>query len=154
MRVDRDQIPASYVRTYLLSRLGFVQIQSTIRGITAHSYPTDIKKLDVPIPEVSDALKHEWFACDEKMALAGDASEFASKLTSAAKTIVEALIEGVITEQQLIDANKALDADDASLDRDILARLTTKGLDGDGDPLFPDLEQLYDLLAQSQRLNE
>lgn len=154
IRLDREQLPASFVRTYLLTRLGFVQIQSTIRGITAHSYPIDMKKLDIPVPVVSDALKHEWLACDDRMASAGEACEIASKLTSAAKLLVEALIEGAVTEQQLIDAQKAIEAGDTSLDQEILARLTTKGLDDDGEPLFSDLDQLYELLAQSQSLDE
>lgn len=154
IRVDRELLPASFVRSYLLTQLGFVQIQSTIRGITAHSYPIDMKKLDIPIPSVPDSLKHDWFACDDRMALAGHACEVATRLTCSAKFLVEALIEGLVTEQQLICAQQALDADDNSLEREILGRLTTKGLDGDGDPLFADLDQLYDLLAQCQQMDE
>ena len=154
IRVDRNELPASFVRTYLLTKLGFVQVQSTIRGITAHSYPVDMKKLDIPVPDVPAPLRDEWFACDVQMAQAGYACEVASKLTSAAKFIVEALIEGRITEQQLINAQQAVVADDTSLDQDILARLTTKGFDVDGDPLFADLDQLYDLLAQSHQMDE
>ena len=154
IRVNRDELPASFVRTYLLSRLGFVQIQSTIRGITAHSYPTDMKKLDIPVPEVPAELRHAWFTCDERMASAGYACEIANKLTAAAKLMVEALIEGRLTEQHLIDAQKALEVDEMGFDRAILARLTNKGVDNDGDPLFPDLDQLYDLLAKSQSPDE
>jgi type I restriction enzyme S subunit len=47
IRVDRNQVPASYIRAYLLTKLGYVQIQSTIRGITAHSYPDDVALLDI-----------------------------------------------------------------------------------------------------------
>lgn len=154
IRVDRELLPASFVRSYLLTQIGFVQIQSTIRGITAHSYPVDMKKLDIPIPSVPDSIKHDWFACDDRMALAGQACEVATRLTNTAKFLVEALIEGVVTEQQLICAQQALDVEDNSLDRNILGRLTTKGLDSEGDPLFADLDQLYDLLAQCQQMDE
>ncbi len=77
------------------------------------------------------------------------AMRFAQILTEAAKRLVEALIEGQITEAQLIDAQQALEATDDSLDRAILARLKTDGLDGGGEPLFPDLDQLYDLLERA-----
>ena len=83
-----------------------------------------------------------------------DSIRLASSLVLTAKYLVESLIDGLLTEQQLIDAQKALEADDNSLDRDILGRLTTKGLDGDGDPLFADLDQLYGLLAQCQQMDE
>ena len=78
----------------------------------------------------------------------------AKGLTKAAKQLVESLIDGVLAEQQLIVSQKALESDDNSLDREILGRLTTKGLDGDGEPLFVDLDQLYDLLAQCQQMDE
>ena len=113
-----------------------------------------MKRLEIPIPSVPDSLKHDWFACDDRMVLAGQACEVATRLISTTKFLVEALIEGLVTEQQLICAQQALDADDNSLEREILGRLTTKGLDGDGDPLFVDLDQLYDLLAQCQQMDE
>jgi type I restriction enzyme S subunit len=67
---------------------------------------------------------------------------------------VEALIDNKLAEQQLNLAQQALDCGDNSQDRDILSRLTTKGFDVDGDPLFPDLDQLYDLLTLSQEIME
>ncbi len=79
------------------------------------------------------------------------AAYFASGfLTTAAKLLVEALIEGQITESQLVTAQQALEAGDDSLDRTILARLKTDGLDGAGEPLFPELDQLYDLLERAK----
>lgn len=90
----------------------------------------------------------------ELLRTSGCASVVAKKLVAVARFLVEALIEGKLTEQQLIDAQKALESDDTSLDRDILGLLTTKGLDDEGDPLFTDLEQLYELLAQCQQIDE
>lgn len=150
IRLDRNQLPASYVRSYLLSKVGYVQIQSTIRGITAHSYPVDMNLLDIPVPEIPDSLKEQWFESDQKMALAGQAVEYATLLTNAAKSLVERLIEGSITEQQLIDAQQALISDDNSLDREILSQLTDTGFNEGGKAVFSDLDQLYDLLAQSK----
>jgi type I restriction enzyme S subunit len=150
IRVDRNQVPSSYVRAYLLTKLGYVQIQSTIRGITAHSYPDDMALLDIYVPDVADKDKEEWFACDEKLALAGKACEVATQLTNATKLLVEALIEGKLTEAELLTAEKALQASNDRLDRLILSRLNTDGIDGQGPALFGDLDELYHLLTQAE----
>lgn len=150
IRVDRSQIPASYIRAYLLTKLGYVQIQSTIRGITAHSYPDDMALLDIYVPDVADKDKEDWFACDEQLARAGKACEVATQLTNAAKLLVEALIEGQLTETELIAAEQALQAGNDQLDRRILNRLKTDNIDGQGAALFSDLDELYLLLAQAE----
>lgn len=150
IRVDRNQVPASYVRAYLLTKLGYVQIQSTIRGITAHSYPDDMALLDIYVPDVADKDKEEWFACDEKLALAGKACQVATQLTNAAKLLVEALIEGQLTEAELIAAEQALQAGNDQLDRRVLNRLKVDGIDGQGPALFGDLDELYHLLTQAE----
>jgi type I restriction enzyme S subunit len=150
IRIDRDQVPASYVRAYLLSRLGYVKIQSTIRGITAHSYPDDLALLDIYIPEVEPSKKDEWFKQDDLLVQAGFAVELAQLLTSSAKTLVEALIEGQLTEQQLIQAQQALDDGDNSLDQAILSKLNSEGYAIEGaTPLFSDVDELYRLLERA-----
>ena len=155
IRINRDLVPASYILSYLLTKLGFVQLQSTIRGITAHSYPRDVKQLEIPIPKIPKEKKKLWFACDDLMAKAGLATEISGVLTNAAKQLVEALIENKLTEQELISAQQALERGDNTLDRQILSRSTTKGIgDEDGAPLFPDLDQLYDLLNQAEKSQE
>ncbi|MDD5267584.1 MAG: hypothetical protein PHO08_10710 [Methylococcales bacterium] len=149
IRVDRNQIPASYVRAYLLTKLGNVQIQSTIRGITAHSYPSDMALLDIYVPEVAAGDHEAWFACDEKLVLAGKACEVATLLTASAKLLVEALIEDQLDESLFIAAQDQLQTGNDNLDRSILNRLKTDGFDGKGQPLFADLDQLYNLLEQA-----
>lgn len=150
IRVNREVVPASYVRTYLLSRLGYVQIQSTIRGITAHSYPDDVALLDIYMPEVEPNLKQQWFIQDELLVQAGNATELAQQLTSSAKNLVEALIEGQLTEQQLIQAQQALEDGDNSLDQAILSKLSSEGYGiDDATPLFNDVDELYRLLESA-----
>ncbi|WP_029627777.1 restriction endonuclease subunit S [Vibrio paracholerae] len=150
IRIDRDQVPASYVRAYLLSRLGYVKIQSTIRGITAHSYPDDVALLDIYIPEVEPSKKEEWFKQDDLLVQAGFAVELAQLLTSSAKILVEALIEGQLTEQQLVQAQQTLDDGDNSLDQAILGKLSIEGYAIEGSiPLFSDLDELYRLLESA-----
>lgn len=150
IRVNRDLLPASYVRTYLLSRLGYVKVQSTIRGITAHSYPDDVALLDIYIPEVESNQKQEWFKQDELLVQAGCAVEFSQKLTSCAKILVEALIEGQLTERQLIEAQQALEDGDNSLEQAILSKLSVEGYAIEGaTPLFSDVDELYSLLEEA-----
>ena len=71
-------------------------------------------------------------------------------LTVAAKLLVEALIEGQLTEAELIAAEQALQAGNDQLDRRILNRLKTDGIDGQGPALFSDLDELHRLLAQAE----
>lgn len=152
IRVDRDVVPASYVRAYLLSRLGYVKIQSTIRGITAHSYPDDVALLDIYIPEVESSQKEEWFKQDDLLLQAGFAVELAQRLISSAKSLVEALIEGQLTEPQLIQAQQALDDGDNTLDQAILSKLSSEGYAVEGaEPLFSDIEELYRLLESASQ---
>ena len=150
VRVDRTQIPASFVRHHLKTQIGYLQIQSTIRGITAHSYPSDMKLIEIPIPQVPEAERPAWFATDDMMLQAGRCFDFANILTSAAKLLVEALIEGKVTEAELVTAQESLDRGDNSADRALLQRLKRDGVDAPGQPpLFPDLDALYALLAQT-----
>ena len=69
----------------------------------------------------------------------------ASRLTTAATQLVEHLIEGKLSEADLIAAQKALDAGDRSGDRAILASLRASSA-ADAAPLIPDLDALYALL--------
>jgi type I restriction enzyme S subunit len=79
----------------------------------------------------------------------------AEKLTSAAKHLVEALIEGKVSEADLVNAQEALERGDISADRALLRRLTRKGFDvADEPPLFPNLDALYELLAQTEPATE
>jgi type I restriction enzyme S subunit len=72
-------------------------------------------------------------------------------LTQSSKFLIESLIEGQITENQLIEAQQALDDGDNSKDRAILSKLTDKGyLAEGGNTLFDDLDKLYELLVQAK----
>ncbi len=73
-----------------------------------------------------------------------------AKLINAAKLLVEALIEGQLTEAELNAAEQALQAGNDQLERRILNRLKTDGVDGQGPALFGDLDELYRLLTQAE----
>jgi type I restriction enzyme S subunit len=148
IRIDREEVPASYVRTYLSTQIGYLQIQSTIRGITAHSYPSDVELIKVPVPEILGKERESWFKTDIDMLHAGKCYDYAGLLTTAAKLLVEALIEGKLSEADLKAAQEDIEQGDTALDREILARLTRKGIDCPKEPpLFPDLEALYEALS-------
>jgi type I restriction enzyme S subunit len=74
----------------------------------------------------------------------------ANCLIKAAKHLVEALIEGQLSEAELVSAEQALQAGYDQPDRHILNRLKTDGVDGQGRTLFSDLDQLYSLLQQAE----
>jgi type I restriction enzyme S subunit len=79
-----------------------------------------------------------------------DGVEQAQRLTAAAKLLVEALIEGKISEADLKAAREALQRGEQVPDRAILSRLTRKGIDCPNEPpLFPDLDGLYATLRQA-----
>jgi type I restriction enzyme, S subunit len=80
--------------------------------------------------------------------LSRDLLMFGHLLTTAAKLLVEALIEGKISEADLKAAQEGLEKSDITLDREILARLTRKGIDCPNEPpLCPDLDALYATIA-------
>ncbi|EPS9450873.1 restriction endonuclease subunit S [Escherichia coli] len=78
------------------------------------------------------------------------AYRYAKFLTQVAKTLVEALIEGQLTEQQLIQAQQALEDGDNSFDQAILSKLSAEGYAIEGaTPLFSDVDELYSLLEEA-----
>ena len=85
-----------------------------------------------------------------KLRLAVITAAYAKKLTASAKTLVESLIEGQLTEQQLIQAQQALEDGDNSFDQAILSKLSAEGYAIEGaTPLFSDVDELYSLLEEA-----
>ena len=81
--------------------------------------------------------------------------ELSEKLTTAAKYLVEVLIEGKLTETELKNAQTALQKGDIEPDKAILAKLTRKGYEiADEPPLFPDLDALYQAIREINPTSE
>ena len=74
--------------------------------------------------------------------------EASTRLTLAARLLIEALIEGAISESDLIAAQRALEAGDRSADRALLQTLR-RGEGSASTPLFPDIDALYALLDET-----
>lgn len=137
----------SELLTHWLNRSeGQLQLnQWAVKTTVEHTSLTDIAK--VLIPRLEENRENE---LANKLLNARYSTIFVSKLTQLAKLLVEDLIEGQLKEEQLVAAYQAREGGDYRLDHALLARMTTKGIDGDGTALFDDLEQLEDLLQQAE----
>ncbi len=146
----KEVYPAGYVCAAINSDFVKIQVDRAAIGGTrdALDYPS-VKNLLIPVLS-SDEVKD----IDYNVRCIIAANQVSKVLIASARSLVELLIEGKVTENELNNAQKSLDAGDNFYDREILSRITTKGLDGEGDPLFADLDQLYDLLAQCQQMDE
>jgi type I restriction enzyme S subunit len=139
-----DEADAAAVAAYLCSTAGKVLQHKISYGAVQPQIGQD-ELLALPIPQfVLDAKEQILTLLTEQ-----ESAIRASKaLTTTAKLLVEALIEGQITEAELIAAEQALQAGNDQLDRRILIHLKTDGIDGQGSALFGDLDELYRLLTQ------
>lgn len=150
IRLKECGIPASYVHAYLMTEAGYTQWQAIVRGISAGIHPSDVARIRIPVPEDRLPLETMAVKADDLYIQAGLAQEVSRLLTIAAKNLVEALIEGQLTEQQLIQAQQALDDGDNSLDQAILSKLSNQGYAIEGaTPLFSDIDELYCLLESA-----
>ena len=147
LRANRTRVPASFLFVYLRTEVGYVQIQSAIRGISAGIRADDIAQIQIPIPQLPADEHQSWLAQDLRMVEAGAAEEFAAALTRAATLLVEQLIEGKISEADLVAAQRALEAGDRNADHTLLQSLR-RGDAPDAPPLFDDVDALYALLDQ------
>lgn len=137
-------LPTYYVKA-LMRSLAFSRelLRHSVGTIQRGVYLENLSDIQIPIIEQSlidlISLKEE---------TADVASLFSEKLILAAKFLVEALIEGNITELELQEAQEAIQQRDYTLDRQILSRLTRKGIPRRGEKtnepsLFPNLDALY-----------
>ncbi|WP_412514793.1 restriction endonuclease subunit S, partial [Shewanella indica] len=123
-----------------------VQVESFATGI-AQPHITQEWIAQLVIPRVKDEE-----SIGESLKLHHLANNHSKKLIQAAKTLVEALIEGQLTEQQIIQAHQALEDGDNSLDQAILGKLSNEGYGIDGaTPLFSEIDELYRLLESANQ---
>lgn len=124
--------------------------QWAVKTTVEHTSLSDIGR--VLIPRLEEILESK---LADDLLNARLAYRYAKFLTQAAKTLVEALIEGQLTEQQLIQAHQALGDGDNSLDQAILSKLSDEGYAVEGaKPLFSDIDELYRLLESAAEAEE
>jgi type I restriction enzyme S subunit len=91
----------------------------------------------------------EEYALADRLLLARNANWYARSLTLLAQTLVEHLIDGRVTEADLVAAQKALEASERSTDREFLKALRRTEAPN-AEPLIADVEALYALLDESE----
>lgn len=119
--------------------------QWAVKTTVEHTSLSDIGR--VLIPRLDKSLENN---LADYLLNARLAYRYAKFLTQVAKTLVETLIEGQLTERQLIEAQQALEDGDNSLDQAILSKLSAEGYAIEGaTPLFSDVDELYSLLEEA-----
>lgn len=144
-----NKISAGYLCAALNSDFLKLQVERSAIGGTrdALDYPS---VLNLQIPRF-DSLKES--KINECVISFISASKISTKLIKLSKYIVEGVIEGRITEDELIQAQNALEQGDNTLDRAILSKMTDHGYAVAGSkPLFADLDEFYELLEQAKEL--
>lgn len=141
-----DEADAAAVASYLCSPAGKILQHKISYGAVQPQIGQD-ELLALPIPQFVLDAKEQILTLVTEQECAIRASR---SLTTTAKYLVEALIEGLLTEAELIAAEQALQLGNDQLDRRLLNRLRADGVDGQGPPLFGDLDELYDLLNQAE----
>ncbi|WP_429220479.1 hypothetical protein [Aeromonas veronii] len=134
-----------WLKEFLRHEIGKLLLQQRCTWTT---YPVisedDLETIPVPV------IEGDWEYISNLSKQSALLEYHSKQLSNSAKLLVEDLIEGQITEAQLIAAEQALQAGNDALDRKILGRLKTDGIDGDGAALFSDLDELYRLLALAE----
>ncbi len=131
---------------------GVLKLQCTVRQFQPLANGSTLPRIDAEdILEVMVPWHNDAELLGQALERAQAMYFAAEKLTSASKHLVEALVEGKVTEAELVAAQDALERGDDIADRALLRRLTREGLDAVGKPpLFPNLDVLYALLAQTK----
>lgn len=144
--ITANDIRAELLTHWLNRPEGQMQLnQWAVKTTVEHTSLSDIGR--VRIPRLDTDIEED---LAENLLNARRAYRYSRFLTTSAKLLVEALIEGQLTEAELIAAEQALQAGNDQLDRRILSRLKTGGVDGQGPALFGDLDELYHLLTQAE----
>ena len=135
--------PPGYIVAAINSRFVQLQVARFAIGGTRDALDyTSVASLHLPVLGDVAMLR-----VDSRVRETIAAEQQTQALTTAARLLIEALIERKITEAELIAAHK-----DPAADRALLARLTEDGLDvAVADPLFPDLDRLDELLAEARQ---
>ncbi|WP_210456594.1 restriction endonuclease subunit S [Pantoea ananatis] len=141
-----DEETAAAVAVFLNSSAGKVLLHKISYGAVQPQIGQE-ELLALNIPEYVLNEKTQCLALLNSYELAIRASK---SLTVSAKNLVEALIEGQLTERQLVEAQQALEDGDNSLDQAILSKLSAEGYAIEGaTPLFSDVDELYRLLEDA-----
>jgi type I restriction enzyme S subunit len=134
------EVTASLVAAFLNSDVGKCLMWKISYGAVQSQIGQD-ELLQLPIPNHCFEAKFRIF---DSMAIKERAIRCEESLLLSAKHLVEALIEGTISEDELVVAQTQSAEGNRTGDRRILERLYQGGIDAkETAPLFPDLEAYY-----------
>lgn len=132
---------AGFVAAAINSRFGQLQVARFAVGGTRDALDyTSVRSL--LIPELTADIRAE---INRRVVVANHSIRAAQRLTTAAKMLVERLIEGVNSEADFVTAQEALEAGDRCADRAIMQALRLGGAQN-SPGLFSDLDAFYELL--------
>lgn len=148
LRFHSQQV-ASFFHAWLRTEDATSQL---MRWNSGSAYPAidDDVPFNIQVPDFDESLVDELGGLLFSSCSAITLSE---KLIVAAKIMVEGLIEGRIGEIDLVDAQECLQRGDNALDKNLIGRLKVDGVDGSGESLFADVDQLYDLLEKVETVS-
>jgi type I restriction enzyme S subunit len=144
----RPEFGSGYVAAAINSHFGQLQVGRLAVGGTRDALDyTSVRSLLIPefSPEVREAI-------NEQVRTASCCVRAAQYMVVLAKFLVEHLIEGSISEADLVTAQTSLDAGDRNADREILKSLRQSDAPG-AKPLITDVDGLYALLDDSEGLD-
>lgn len=134
-----------FTAAFFNSKYGYTQsLRLVSGGIQGHVMPNPFKKLLVLAPD-NRAQRY----MGDQFRLADACTRQARALIGVAKLLVEHLIDGRITETDLVAAQKALESGDRTSDREILKVLRQSDAT-DSRPLVTDIDTLYALLDEPE----
>lgn len=99
---NEEVIDPYYLYLFMRSKWGYYQIQRTVKGMTAHSYPQDIGKILVPIINLTNEEKKK---LKDNVVRSYNNEVLAKQLIQEAKRDVEDLIEGNFDMSKLSDTS-------------------------------------------------
>ena len=134
---------AGFVAATINSAFGKLQVGRFAVGGTRDALDYNSVR-SLLIPEFSSEIRQR---VNTQVAAANLCVRAEQRLVASAKLLVQQLIEGRITEAELVAAQKALEAGDGSADRSILQTLRQSDAP-DAKPLIPDLNGLFALLDE------
>ena len=141
-----DEINPHFLAEFIHTEIGNIQCNRIANGgvqLNMNLTETGSNLIVIPPPEFQEQIAEQR---QKRMFL----SESSKHLTTCAKYLVEGLIEGKITENELVEAEEGLEAGEREADKQILARVTRQGMDAAHEPaLFGDVDALYDALAKT-----
>jgi type I restriction enzyme S subunit len=145
---NSDVADVGYLYCFCKSHFGMIQLEQELKEGVQPTTSTDaVRNLQIVLPD-----KRIQKYVGDKCRRSEEFFDLSTRLTTAARALVDALIEGKVTESALASAEVARDRGDYVLDREVLAGLTENRTGATRPcPLFPNLKALYAAIEEAER---